>query len=235
MQRLLRGRRQPPGGSASPWGLSGPGAREGAWVPGKGLPGWPALADASVRPQRQSPKRIRRDGGPSTLAARPQRGRRGLPGGAPRGPQLQGVEVEGSVLGVGVSGLPRGMRSPTAGGGVWWLPWGAREPRALVGGGTGLARPGGAPLSSAKMPAAPRGLTLGKFPPARKARVGSAPRAARARGGGERSQRHFRGAEGGCGARATWAQRWAFRAACGGADARRTGNQPRGCFQLYFP
>lgn len=91
-------------------------------MPGKGLPGWPALADASVRPQRQSPRRIRRDGGPSTLASRPQRCRRRLPGRAPRGaregPQLQGVEVEGSVLGVGVSGLPRGMRSPTAGGGV---------------------------------------------------------------------------------------------------------------------
>ncbi|CAK7319168.1 hypothetical protein VULLAG_LOCUS21706 [Vulpes lagopus] len=61
------------------------------------------------------------------------------------------------------------------------------------------------------MPAAPRGRPPGKFPPARKARLGAAPRAAPARGGGggggETSQRRFRGAGGGCGARATRARR----------------------------
>lgn len=118
---------------------------------------------------------------------------------------------------VGAEWVPGELGSPSAGGG---------------GGGTGLARRGGALLSSAKMPPAPRGPTLGKFPPARKARVGSAPPAARARGGGDRSQSRFRGAGGGCRARATWAQRWAFSAACGGADAPRTGKQPGGCFQL---
>lgn len=50
----------------------------------------------------------------------------------------------------------------------------------------GAPRPGGgvAPLSSAKMPAAPRGLERGKFPPARKAGVGLTPAAASARGQG---------------------------------------------------
>lgn len=74
-----------PAAPRRPCGLSSPGAREAACAPRKGLPGRPALTDASVRPQPQSPRRIRRDGGPSTLAARSQWGRRRRAGGAPRG------------------------------------------------------------------------------------------------------------------------------------------------------
>lgn len=104
----------------SPCGLSTPGAREAAWAPEKVLPGWPALADASVRPEQQSPSRIRRDGGPSTLAARPQRGRRLRAGGAPRG-GAGGSPAPGSWKWRspcwGWAPSPRGMRGPTAGGG----------------------------------------------------------------------------------------------------------------------
>lgn len=53
-----------------------------------------------------------------------------------------------------------------------WALWGRCSPAAGRGRG---------PLSSAKMPVAPGGRERGKFPPARKARVGSAPAAARGR------------------------------------------------------
>lgn len=241
-QRLPRGRRQPPGGSERPvrplrsWGQgSSPRAREGAPPPPAGPP-WPT---PPLGPRGRAEGGSGASAAPSTLAARPQPGRRRRAGGAPRGagdaPLLRGAAAEGPLLGVEMSGPATGGGAP---GGFPGEP-GSRGARGLgVGVGNGPCAPGRGPLSSAKMPAAPRGRTQGKFPPARKARVGAAPRAAPARGGGggERSQRRFRGAGGGCGARATWARRWALARPARGPPQRMLSTflPVAGCFGVAF-
>lgn len=109
-QSLPRGGRPPPRRCAQPGRPLRSRGKDAAWAPGRASAAGPPWPTPPLGPSGRGPGESRAAvAAPGPLAARPQRERRRLEGGAPRaagwggseGPQPRGVEVEGSVLGKG--------------------------------------------------------------------------------------------------------------------------------------